>query len=235
MSGPPTREYAVPVLVPELHPDRFTLARQNMVETQLRARGIRDERLLSAMAQIPRHEFIELRYHEQAYEDHPLPIGAGQTVSQPYIVALMLELLQLEPTSKVLEIGTGSGYQTAVLAKLAAHVYSMERQSQLAHEAQRTLSRLGFTNVILLVGDGSQGLPEYAPFDAIVVSAAAAQIPAPLFDQLREGGRMIIPVGPPEVQELQLVRKREGKPLLTLLEGCRFVPLISGVPSSGPV
>jgi len=198
-----------------------------MVETQLRARGIRDARLLSAMERVPRHEFVEPRYRDQAYEDHPLPINAGQTVSQPYIVALMLEILWLEPSSKVLEIGTGSGYQTAILAEICAHVYSVERHPQLAYEAQETLSRLGFTNLTLRVGDGGQGLPEYAPFDAIVVSAAAKQIPVPLFAQLREGGRMIIPVGPHEAQELQLVRKREGKPLITLLEGCRFVPLIS--------
>jgi protein-L-isoaspartate(D-aspartate) O-methyltransferase len=215
-------------LFPEIHPDHFTVERQNMVATQLRSRGIRDERLLNAMARVPRHEFVEARYREQAYEDHPLPIGAGQTVSQPYIVALMLELLHLDASSKVLEIGTGSGYQTALLAELAAHVYSVERHAKLAQEAQDRLSRLGFTNVSVVVGDGSQGLPEYAPFDAIVVSAAASEIPAPLFDQLREGGRMIIPVGPPEQQELQLVRKQQGRPLITVLEGCRFVPLISG-------
>lgn len=199
-----------------------------MVESQLRARGIRDERLLSAMAHVPRHEFVEPRYRDQAYEDHPLPIGSGQTISQPYIVALMLERLLLQPSSKVLEIGTGSGYQTAVLAQLAGHVYSVERHSQLARQAADTLTRLGFANVSVVVGDGSEGLPEHAPFDAIVVSAAAAQIPAPLFDQLHDGGRMIVPVGPPEAQELQLIRKQEGKPLTTMLEGCRFVPLISG-------
>jgi protein-L-isoaspartate(D-aspartate) O-methyltransferase len=221
-------EYAEPDVIAELHPDPFALERQNMVDTQLRARGIRDERLLSAMARVPRHQFVEARYREQAYEDHPLPIGAGQTVSQPYIVALMLELLRLDASSKVLEIGTGSGYQTGVLAELAAHVYSVERHAELAREAQHRLFSLGYTNVNVLVGDGTQGLAEFAPFDAIVVSAAASQIPAPLFDQLREGGRMIIPVGPPEAQELQLVRKREGKSLVTLLEGCRFVPLISG-------
>ena len=212
----------------QLHPDRFLVERQNMVETQLRARGIRDERLLRAMATVPRHEFVEPRYRDQAYEDHPLPIGAGQTVSQPYIVALMLEILQLEPSSKVLEIGTGSGYLTARLARLSARVYSVERHPQLAREAEDTLSRLGFSNITVLVGDGSKGLPEHAPFDAIVVSAAASQIPAPLLDQLREGGRMIIPVGPSEAQELQLIQKREGKPLITVLEGCRFVPLIEG-------
>jgi len=198
-----------------------------MVETQLRARGIRDARLLLAMEHVPRHEFVEARYRDQAYEDHPIPIDAGQTVSQPYIVALMLEILQLEPRSNVLEIGTGSGYQTAVVAEISAHVYSVERHPQLACQAQQTLSRLGYTNLTLRVGDGGRGWAEYAPFDAIVVSAAATQIPAPLFDQLREGGRMIIPVGPHEGQELQLVRKRQGEPLINLREGCRFVPLIS--------
>ena len=215
-------------VVSQTQPDHFAVARQNMVETQLRARGIRDERLLSAMGEVPRHSFVEAQYRNQAYEDHPLPIGAGQTVSQPYIVGLMLELLRLEPSSKILEIGTGSGYQTAILAKLAAHVYTVERHAELAREAEKNLSWLGLANVTVVVGDGAQGLPEFAPFDAIVVSAAAGEIPGPLFTQLREGGRMIIPIGPPEVQELQLVRKREGKPLITLLDGCRFVPLVSG-------
>jgi protein-L-isoaspartate(D-aspartate) O-methyltransferase len=198
-----------------------------MVETQLRARGIRDERLLGAMARVPRHEFVDPRYRDQAYEDHPLPIGAGQTVSQPYIVALMVERLSLQPSSIVLEIGTGSGYLTALLAELAQHVYSIERHPQLARQAEQTLTHLGVTNVTVLVGDGSKGLPEHAPYDAIIVSAAASQVPPALFEQLREGGRMIVPVGLPEAQELQLVRKREGKPLITVLEGCRFVPLIS--------
>ena len=214
----------------ETYQDRFALERQKMVENQLRARGIRDNRVLSAMERVPRHEFVEARYRDQAYEDHPLPINAGQTVSQPYIVALMLEILQLEPSSRVLEVGTGSGYQTAILAEISGHVYSVERHRQLAYEAHETLSRLGFTNLTLRVGGGGQGLAEHAPFDAIVVSAAAKQIPAPLFAQLREGGRMIIPVGPHEAQELQLVRKKEAKPLITLLEGCRFVPLISSAP-----
>jgi len=199
-----------------------------MVKTQLRARGIRDLRLLQAMADIPRHEFVDPRYRDQAYEDHPLPIDAGQTISQPYIVALMLELLQLEPSSKVLEIGTGSGYQAAVLSQLASRVYTVERHPELARQAAETLSRLGLTNVSVVTGDGSLGLAELAPFDAIVVAAAAAQIPPALFEQLREGGRMIIPVGPPEAQELQLVRKQGGKAMISMREGCRFVPLISG-------
>jgi protein-L-isoaspartate(D-aspartate) O-methyltransferase len=212
----------------ELHPERFAVDRQRMVETQLRDRGIRDQRLLNAMAAIPRHEFVESRYRDQAYADHPLPIGAGQTISQPYIVALMLERLHLEPTSKVLEIGTGSGYQAAVLSKLAGHVYSMERHAELARLAAETLSRLGLTNVSVVTGDGSRGLAEHAPYDAIIVAAAAAEVPPALFEQLREGGRMIIPVGPPEAQELQFVRRLGGKALTTVMEGCRFVPLISG-------
>jgi protein-L-isoaspartate(D-aspartate) O-methyltransferase len=222
------RSRLVELVVAELHSDRFAGERQHMVEAQLRARGIRDQRLLNAMASIPRHEFVEARYRGQAYEDHPLPIDAGQTISQPYIVALMLELLQLDPSSKLLEIGTGSGYQTAVLSKLANHVYTVERHPQLARQAADRLSRLGLSNVSVVTGDGSMGLAEHAPFDAIVVSAAAAQIPPALFEQLREGGRMIIPVGPPEAQELQLVRKQTGKALVSLREGCRFVPLISG-------
>lgn len=199
-----------------------------MVESQIRARGIRDPRLLQAMAEIPRQEFVAPSYRDQAYEDHPLPIDAGQTISQPYIVALMLELLQLEPSSKVLEIGTGSGYQAAVLSQLAGHVHTVERHPELARQATETLSRLGLTNVSVLTGDGSLGVAEQAPFDAIVVAAASAQIPPALFEQLREGGRMIIPVGPPEAQELHLVRKQGGKAMISMREGCRFVPLISG-------
>jgi protein-L-isoaspartate(D-aspartate) O-methyltransferase len=213
--------------------DRFTAERLHMVETQLRARGIRDQRVLRAMAIVPRHEFVEARYRDQAYEDYPLPIAAGQTISQPYIVGLMLELLQLDLSSAtVLEVGTGSGYQSAVLAQLSSHVYSMERHPELARQAAENLSRLGLTNVSVATGDGSRGWAEHAPFDAIAVSAATPQIPPALFEQLREGGQMIIPVGPPEQQELQLIRKREGTALISLHEGCRFVPLISGVDST---
>jgi protein-L-isoaspartate(D-aspartate) O-methyltransferase len=197
-----------------------------MVESQLRARGIRDERVLAAMFRIPRHEFVSEEHRDQVYEDHPIPIGEGQTISQPYIVAIMLEALALDPSDTVLEIGTGSGYQTALLAELVRQVYSVERYASLARAAQATLARLGFNNVEVLVGDGSRGLPDHAPFDAIVVSAAAPQIPPPLFEQLREGGRMVIPVGPAHAQELQLLRKHEGQPVVTSMEGCRFVPLI---------
>ena len=213
--------------------DPFVSQRRNMVESQLRARGIRDERILEAMFHVPRHEFVSPEYRNQVYEDHPIPIGEGQTLSQPYIVAIMLEALGLSPSDIVLEIGTGSGYQTALLAELTKQVYSVERHASLARTAQATLAGLGYKNIEVLVGDGSHGLPERAPFDAIVVSAAAPQLPPPLFEQLREGGCMVIPVGPAHAQELQLVRKQTGKPLVISLEGCRFVPLIGseGYPS----
>jgi len=210
----------------EIHRDRFAAERQNMVDSQLRARGIRDERVLAAMERVPRHEFVAERFHDRAYEDHPLPIAEGQTISQPYIVAFMLESLALEPNAKVLEVGTGSGYQTAVLAELSSHVSSIERLPRLAQEAQITLARLGYTNANIIVGDGSQGLPEAAPFDAIIVAAAAPRVPPALFEQLAENGRMVIPVGPADAQELQLIRKLNGRPITLRLEGCRFVPLI---------
>ena len=213
--------------------DSFLAQRRSMVESQLRARGIRDERVLAAMLHVPRHEFVSAEYRDQVYEDHPIPIGEAQTLSQPYIVAIMLEALALNASDAVLEIGTGSGYQTALLAELTRQVYSVERHASLARTAQATLARLGYTNVEVVLGDGSHGLPERAPFDAIVVSAAAPQIPPPLFEQLREGGRMVIPVGPAHAQELQLVRKQAGQPVVETLEGCRFVPLIGsdGYPS----
>lgn len=197
-----------------------------MVASQLRARGIHDERVLAAMEHVPRHEFVAERFHDRAYEDHPIPIAEGQTISQPYIVAFMLESLGLEPNSKVLEVGTGSGYQTALLAELSGHVTSIERIPGLAQEAQSTLPRLGYGNVNIIVGDGSQGLPDAAPYDAIIVAAAAPRVPPALFEQLAENGRMVIPVGLPDAQELQLVRKLNGRPMIQRLEGCRFVPLI---------
>ena len=213
-------------MAPETKVDPFLAQRRSMVESQLRARGIRDERVLAAMFRVPRHEFVSAEYRDQVYEDHPIPIGEGQTLSQPYIVAVMLEALALDPSDIVLEIGTGSGYQTALLAELAKQVYSVERHASLAHDARATLARLGYSNVEVALGDGSHGLAERAPFDAIVVSAAAPQIPPPLFEQMREGGRMVIPVGPAHAQELQLVRKQAGKLIVANLEGCRFVPLI---------
>jgi protein-L-isoaspartate(D-aspartate) O-methyltransferase len=210
----------------ETQVDVFAAQRRAMVESQLRARGIRDERVLAAMSHVPRHEFVAVNYRDQVYEDHPTPIGEGQTISQPYIVAIMLQALALNASDVVLEVGTGSGYLTALLAELARQVYSVERHASLARTAQATLARLGYSNVEVLLGDGGNGFPDRAPFDAVVVSAAAPQIPPPLFEQLREGGRMIVPVGPPQAQELQLVRKHGGQPVLSSMEGCRFVPLI---------
>jgi protein-L-isoaspartate(D-aspartate) O-methyltransferase len=206
--------------------DRLTALREEMVASQLRGRGIADERVLAAMQHVPRHQFVSEIYRDQAYEDHPIPIGEGQTVSQPYIVAVTLEALALQPTDIVLEVGTGSGYQTAILAELARHVYSVERHASLAQGAQSILTHLGYSNVTVVVDDGSHGLAQFAPFDAIVVSAAAPQVPPSLLDQLNEDGRMVLPVGPAHAQELQLVCKREGKTTIEVLEGCRFVPLI---------
>ena len=197
-----------------------------MIEVQLRQRGIRNRRILAAMACVPRHAFVDERYQAQAYDDNPLPIGESQTISQPYIVALMLELLDPAPDHAILEIGTGSGYQTALLAELASHVYTIERHSVLAFRAQAILEKLGYVNITLEIGDGSAGLPTYAPYDGIVVSAAAPTMPQKLFDQLKEEGRLVIPIGPAETQELQLIRKVEGKPVVAQQIGCRFVPLI---------
>jgi len=200
-----------------------------MVDFQLRARGIADERVLDAMSRVPRHEFTSGRYRDQAYEDYPLPIGEGQTISQPYIVATMLEALSLTSADRVLEVGTGSGYVTALLAELAAKVISLERHSVLADDARELLERLGYTNVKVIAGDGSQGFPAYAPYDAIIVSAAAPELPLALLNQLAEGGRMIIPVGGEDSQQLQLIHMRNGRPHVQLRELCRFVPLLSGV------
>jgi protein-L-isoaspartate(D-aspartate) O-methyltransferase len=207
----------------------FDSLRLHMVESQLRARGIADERVLQAMAKVPRHEFTAEQYRHQAYEDHPLPIGEGQTISQPYIVALMLELLSLKPEDRVLEVGTGSGYVTGLLAELTAQVVSVERHTALADEAQRLLGHMGYANVRVIVGDGSQGFVADAPYDAIVVSAAAPSVPPMLVAQLTESGRMIIPVGSADAQQLQLIQMRNGQPHTTLRELCRFVPLLSGV------
>jgi len=206
----------------------YSNLRSGMVESQLRARGISEERVLDAMRKVPRHEFAPERYRDQAYEDHPLPIGEGQTISQPYIVAIMLEALRLMPMDRVLEVGTGSGYVTALLAELAAEVISIERHAALADEARELLARFGYQNVKVVPGDGSMGFPEAAPYDAITVAAAAPQVPNSLLEQLAEGGRMIIPVGHDDAQQLHLIEKREGKVWTSLRELCRFVPLISG-------
>ena len=202
--------------------------RRGMVESQIRGRGVSDPRVLDAMMRVPRHLFAPDRYREQAYEDHPLPIGQGQTISQPYIVALMLEALALQPGDRVLEVGTGSGYVTALLAELVTQVISIERHGRLADGARELLTRLGYSNVNVVVGDGSEGFAEVAPYDAILVSAAAREIPEALIAQLAEGGRMIVPVGGEDSQQLQFVRMEGGQPRIALRELCRFVPLVAG-------
>jgi protein-L-isoaspartate(D-aspartate) O-methyltransferase len=202
-------------------------ARQHMIDAQLRARGISDPRILDAMLRVPREPFVPESLRPQAYEDHPLPIGNDQTISQPYVVALMLEMLQLKPTDTVLEIGTGSGYLTALLAELAAQVDSIERHPALAANARAVLTALGYSNVQIYTGDGTSGLSFHSPFDAIIVSAVALSVPPALLSQLREGGRMIIPVGPPDAQELQFIRKLNGQPVISQHGPVRFVPLIS--------
>ena len=209
----------------------YSSLRQAMVDLQLRRRGITDERVLDAMLRVPRHEFAPQRYRDQAYEDHPLPIGEGQTISQPYIVAIMLEALALSPSDRVLEIGTGSGYLSAVLAELTAQVVSIERRAGLADAARQLLSAMGYNNIRVITGDGSRGFPEAAPYDAIIVSAAAPEVPRQLVEQLAEGGSMIIPVGQEDAQQLQLIEKRNGTPHTSLRDLCRFVPMIAG---SGP-
>ena len=198
-----------------------------MVAFQLRARGIHDERVLAAMDSVPRHLFVQEEFQSHAYEDHPIPIGVDQTISQPYIVAVMLQALSLTPNDHAMEVGTGSGYVTALLCELVHEVFSVERHRTLSEQAQQRLANIGCDNATLIVGDGTRGLPESAPFDAILVSAAAISLPAALFDQLREGGRLIAPLGPPEAQQLQLITKRSGTQVIHYLDPCRFVPLIS--------
>ncbi len=204
----------------------YASERRHMVESQLQRRGVRDQRVLDAMLQIPRHLFVPEEYRSQAHGDHPIPIGENQTISQPFIIAVSLQALALSGSESVLEVGTGSGYQTALLAVLARAVYSVERFATLARRAEVILAGLDLNNVRVIVGDGSHGLRELAPFDAILVSAAAPSVPHSLLEQLSDPGRMVIPVGPPHAQELQLVRKQNGNPVVEVLEGCRFVPLV---------
>jgi len=204
---------------------RFSNLRERMVATQIASRGI-VKRVLEVMAKVPRHRFVLPKYLDSAYEDHPLPIGEGQTISQPYMVALMTECLGLKGDEKVLEVGTGSGYQAAILAELSKEVYTIERFESLAERAKKVLSDLGYRNVKVIVGDGSRGLEEEAPFDGIIVTAGAPVLPKSLADQLAEGGRMVIPVGGSFSQALLLVEKEKGKIKTTSVCGCVFVPLI---------
>ncbi len=201
--------------------------REYMVSTQIRDRGVKDQRVLAAMAKVPREEFVPADQRPHAYEDRPLPIGEDQTISQPYIVALMTELLELKRGDKVLEIGTGSGYQAAILAELTPNVYTIEILPKLAQRAEQTLRRLGYTTVKVKTGDGYLGWPEHAPFDAIIVTCAPEQVPEPLQQQLAEGGRMVIPVGPQGVsQTLYVLTKRAGKLEQRSVIPVRFVPMV---------
>jgi protein-L-isoaspartate(D-aspartate) O-methyltransferase len=200
-----------------------------MIDSHLRARGISDERVLKAMAAVPRHLFVDEGLQDQAYSDSPLPIGSRQTISQPYIVALMTEALALKGTEKVLEIGTGCGYQTAILAELAERVFSIERIASLAFRAQRTLDSLHYYNILIRVGDGTYGWSEEAPFDAIITTAGAPKVPATLTGQLAVGGRLVIPVGTRSSQTLVTVTRLSQEPDDLKTEdlcGCRFVALI---------
>ena len=208
------------------HPD-WTSQRLAMVRRQIEARGIRDPRVLQALKTVPRHEFVPESARSAAYEDEPLPIGRGQTISQPFMVALMSEALGLHGSERVLEVGTGSGYQAAVLGELAAEVFTVERIAELAGTAARTLEELGCANVTVVVGDGCRGLSEHAPFDAILVAAAAPSVPPALREQLADGGVLVVPIGESAaVQVLTIVRRTADRFTTEEGTGCRFVPLI---------
>ncbi|HOW85061.1 MAG TPA: protein-L-isoaspartate(D-aspartate) O-methyltransferase [Candidatus Aminicenantes bacterium] len=204
----------------------FSARRKAMVADQIAARGVRDARVLAVMAEIPRHLFVPAGLAGRAYEDGPLPIGEGQTISQPYIVAFMTECLRLRGREKVLEIGTGSGYQAAVLGRLAASVFTIEINAGLAGRAAALLERLGFANVRVRAGDGFFGWPDEAPFDAVMVTAAAAEVPPALFAQLAEGGRLVMPLGDPATfQRLTVITKKDGRPRVERILDVRFVPM----------
>jgi len=203
----------------------YLKAREQMVQEQLVSRGIKDPRVLRAMAKVPRHLFLESELWDQAYEDHPLPIGAHQTISQPYMVALMVDALALKGTERVLEVGTGSGYAAAVLSELCAEVFSVEAVEELASKARTLLSHLGYTNVSVLLGDGTLGWEEHSPYDAVVISAAAPGIPRPLIEQLRIPGYLVFPMGEKELQTLVRVRKDTEGIREEYLGDCHFVKL----------
>jgi protein-L-isoaspartate(D-aspartate) O-methyltransferase len=203
----------------------FAAQRQRMVERQLKDRGIKDERVLAAMGKVPREEFVPPESRDTSYEDGPLSIGYHQTISQPYIVAFMTEQLRLQPSDRVLEIGTGSGYQAAILAELVSEIYSVEIVEPLARAAEATLQRLGYKNVHVKIGDGYKGWPAAAPFDAIIVTCAPDKVPQPLIDQLKDGGRMVIPVGERFAQQLYLLEKKNGQLKESVTLPVRFVPM----------
>ena len=204
----------------------FEKQRERMVSVQIKARGITDENVLKAMKKIERHRFVGQQYRRHAYEDYPLPIGEGQTISQPYIVALMTQVLNLDDTRKVLEIGSGSGYQTAVLAEICHSVYTIEVIDTLGKKAAKLLADMGYGNIKVKVGDGYQGWEKYSPFDAIIVTCAPTHVPQALKEQLAEGGRMIIPVGEQLAQELVLLTKQKGELMKKAVIPVRFVPMM---------
>jgi protein-L-isoaspartate(D-aspartate) O-methyltransferase len=207
----------------------FSELRSRMVKTQIVARGVKDPRVLDAMRQVPRHRFVPEGSRAFAYQDYPLPIGAGQTISQPYIVAFMTESLALTPQDRVLEIGTGSGYQAAILAEIVKDVYTMEIIEQLGKKAEETLQELHYRNIHIRIGDGYKGWPEEAPFDAVIVTCSPENIPRPLQDQLKEGGRLIIPVGRPGgIQHLVRGVKKNGRLETERVMAVRFVPMVEG-------
>ncbi|GMR04565.1 MAG: protein-L-isoaspartate(D-aspartate) O-methyltransferase [Thermodesulfobacteriota bacterium] len=207
--------------------DVYARSRKRMVEAQLMSRGISQKNLLHAMASVPRHLFVEEAFHVQAYGDHALPIGEKQTITQPYMLALMIESLELKGGERVLDVGSGSGYSSAVLSLLAGKVFSVERLSRIAERAGKLLDRLQSSNVVIKVGDGTAGWPEEAPFDAIIVGACAPEIPPPFIEQLKPGGRLVIPVGKdPDSQQLVKVVKRGSTAAMSVITRCRFVKLV---------
>ncbi|HEY4901220.1 MAG TPA: protein-L-isoaspartate(D-aspartate) O-methyltransferase [Terriglobales bacterium] len=207
-------------------PEKLIQLRARMVEEQLRGRGIRDERVLAAIGKVPREAFVAPEFAREVYADGPLPIGEGQTVSQPYMVGAMVEALELQPSDRVLEVGTGTGYEAAVLGELAAEVWTIERHAELADKARQILLQLGYGNVHVVHGDGSLGLPEQAPFNKIVVAAGAPQAPPSLIAQLAEGGTMVVPVGNRVEQQLLVARKIDGQMVVSRHVLCCFVPLL---------
>lgn len=206
--------------------DSWTLSRERMVEYQIEGRGVRDPRVLDAMRQIPRHLFVPPEYSESAYQDRPLPIGRGQTISQPYIVAVMTELLLLKPGDKVLEIGTGSGYQAAILSRLAGTVITIERLPEIAEEAKKLFETLNITNIRVITGDGTEGYAPEGPYDGIIITAATPDIPFPLIDQLADGGRLVAPVGSRDLQQLVRLIRHGDQVVREDFGGVVFVPLL---------
>jgi len=204
----------------------YTEKRERMVEYQIEARGINDPDVIRAMKNVKRHEFVPNQFRNRAYSDSPLSIGQGQTISQPYIVAHMTELLNIEKKDKILEIGTGSGYQAAVLAEITSNVYSIEIVEELAEKARKTLREQGYQNIHLKVGDGFKGWEKHAPFDGIIVTCSPSDVPEPLKEQLAEKGRMVIPVGGAFIQELVVLQKKEGKIKRSRISNVRFVPMV---------